>query len=118
MDSPPSTTMFWPVAKVFSTVYVADSGTNRMVFASNNTKMVENFEATYPKEGHALSYNLNTVAAKLSPYVGGNLILTDDKAPVELLGMQVIDEMIMDELAYYKNLFKDMSISEILDYLQ
>jgi len=106
------------VAKVFSTVYVADSGTNRMVFASNNTKMVENFKATYPKEGHALSYNLNTVASKLSPYVGGNLILTDDKAPVELLGMQVIDEMIMDELAYYKNLFKGMSISEILDYLQ
>lgn len=106
------------VAKVFSTVYVADSGTNRMVFASNNTKMVENFKATYPKTGHALSYNLNAVSSKLSPYVGGDLILTDDKAPVELLGMQVIDEMIMGELTYYKNLFKGMSISEILDYLQ
>ena len=35
-------------------------------------------------------------------YDKGSYILTDDKAPVELLGMQVIDEMIKeaDDLLY------------------
>lgn len=30
--------------------------------------------------------------------------LTDDKAPVELLDMKVLDELIQDEVSYYKNL--------------
>ena len=58
------------------------------------------------------------VDTKLCEYSGGELILTDDKAPVELLGMQVIDEVISEELAYYKKLFKGKSISELLDMLK
>ena len=33
--------------------------------------------------------------------------MTDDKAPVELLGMKVIDELIRDEVAYYKRIYQD-----------
>ena len=47
----------------------------------------------------------------------GNYILTDDKAPVELLGMQVIDEMIKDEVAYYKEIYKREGINGLLNAL-
>ena len=106
------------VAAVFNTVYVADRGTNRVVFASNNPNMLSRFQEAYPKSDHELSYILSTVDKRIKEYQGGDLILTDDKAPVELLGMQVIDEMITKELEYYKNMFKDMSLSEMLDFLQ
>ena len=106
------------VSAVFDTVYVADRGTNRIVFASGNEATVERFRTSYPKHSHVLSTLLTNLEAKLTPYESGGLILTDDKAPVELLGMQVIDEMIMEELAYYKEQFKDMSVSEMLDMLQ
>ena len=32
--------------------------------------------------------------------------MTDDKAPVELLGMRVIDQLIQDEVAYYKKIYE------------
>lgn len=34
------------------------------------------------------------VSSDIRSYDNGDYILTDDKAPVELLGMQVIDELI------------------------
>ena len=61
---------------------------------------------------------MKTVDQKLMRYVGGDLILTDDKAPVELLGMQVIDEIISEELAYYKELFEGLTLEEMLEMLQ
>ena len=106
------------VASVFDTVYVADRGSNRMVFASDDPRMVERFRAAYPKGNHPLSAILHTVDGQLTAYEGGSLILTDDKAPVELLGMQVIDEMISEELAYYQNEFEGMTLSEMLALLQ
>ena len=36
---------------------------------------------------------------------GGGKILTDDKAPVELLGMRILDELIAGKLSYYKSNF-------------
>ena len=57
---------------------------------------------------------MQTVAEGLVPYSGKGNILTDDKAPVELLGMRVIDDIIQDELAYYKEKFKKDGISGII----
>ena len=61
---------------------------------------------------------MNVVDRNLKLYEGGDLILTDDKAPVELLGMKVVDELISEQLAYYKDMFKGMSIKEMIDMLQ
>ena len=41
--------------------------------------------------------------------------MTDDKAPVELLGMQVIDALIQEELGYYKEIFKREGIQGLLN---
>ena len=40
--------------------------------------------------------------------------MTDDKAPVELLGIQVIDEIIRDEVEYYRDIFEREGISGLL----
>lgn len=48
---------------------------------------------------------MQTVLANLSRRESGTLILTDDKAPVEVLGMRVLDEIIADELDYYRDLY-------------
>ena len=56
-----------------------------------------------------------TVGAAMTAYEPGDLILTDDKAPVEVLGMRVIDEIIRDEIGYYKDIFKRDGIRGILD---
>ena len=42
----------------------------------------------------------------LTVYEPGDRVMTDDKAPVELLGMQVIDDLIRDEVAYYKTIYE------------
>ena len=65
-----------------------------------------------------LLYMMNRVAANLTVYNGGDLIMTDDKAPVELLGMKVIDEMIQDEVSYYKAIYKERGLSGIAEILR
>lgn len=42
-------------------------------------------------------------------------IMTDDQAPVELLGMQVIDELIADEVSYYKKIYQEGGIKGLLE---
>jgi spermidine synthase len=106
------------VAAVFDTVYTADCGGNREVFASDSPDIAQKFRTGYPSASPELARLMANVDTKLCEYSGGELILTDDKAPVELLGMQVIDEVISEELAYYKKLFKGKSISELLDMLK
>ena len=43
--------------------------------------------------------------------------MTDDKAPVELLGMRVIDELIRNEVAYYKNIYEEQGIRGVMNAL-
>ena len=77
------------VAAVFDTVYTADCGGNREVFASNDDGIAGRFRKSYPEGSSALVSMMEKVDRKLTYYEGGELILTDDKAPVELLGMSV-----------------------------
>ncbi|MBQ6454024.1 MAG: fused MFS/spermidine synthase [Coriobacteriales bacterium] len=105
------------IASCFPYVYVVDvpySG-NRELFASNDPAMLERFEAQLPGIAEpALRRMMDRVDADIVPYHGGGLILTDDKAPVELLGMAAIDELIQEELAYYKEAFRRDGISALL----
>ena len=64
-----------------------------------------------------LSAMMETVEGQLAAYEAGNYIMTDDKAPVELLGMQVIDELIRDEVALYKQIYEEEGIRGVIDAL-
>ena len=58
---------------------------------------------------------MEKVAGSLEPYEQKGYLLTDDKAPVELLGMQVIDDIIKDEVAYYKGIYEREGIKGLLE---
>ena len=105
------------IASVFDHVYTVDvvGTTNRELFATQNPTALEVFEAGRSAiEDPALQEMLRRVSDGIMPYEKGDHLLTDDKAPVELLGMQVIDDLIQRELIYYKELFKREGIQGLL----
>ena len=88
--------------------YIADvaGNTNTEVFCTNADTLVQTFDESRAKLTNArYAEIMATVAQRLTEYTGGGKILTDDKAPVELLGMRVLDELIAGELSYYKSNF-------------
>lgn len=106
------------ISSVFSDVYTVDvdGSTNRVLFASDNSDMVKNLTSNAKNlENAELKNMINIVEYGLERYESGGKLLTDDKAPVELLGMQVIDDIIEEELAYYKEKFKTDGIKGLLE---
>ena len=109
------------ICEVFDSVYVtpaAGGSGNVELFASNNYEVKETLAVkketiTDPD----LKWMINTVYNNLIHLEKNGYILTDDKAPVELLGMKVLDEIIVDELSYYKDLIKGKSLKELIDML-
>lgn len=96
------------MGSVFPYVYTAPvtNGTNCEVFAFSNPETLKTFESGCSAlTDTALAEMMDTVSEQMKLQKTGDLILTDDKAPVELLGMKVLDEIIADELDYYRDLF-------------
>lgn len=106
------------ITDVFSNVYTVDvrGATNRELFASENADMVtllsENGRQLRQEE---LTVMMERVEEGLVPYESTGKLLTDDKAPVEVLGMRVIDELIQDEIGYYKDIFKERGLRGLLE---
>lgn len=105
------------IASVFDNVYTidVDGSTNRELFASNNDDMWNSYTDRSRNVQGDLRSIISEVAAEATEYEAGNYILTDDKAPVEVLGMEVIDEIIRNELEYYKKIFEQDGLSGILE---
>ena len=103
------------MSSVFAHTYTVNvpANTNTVVFCSDSDDLRQTFD-----ENRVLLQNtsyaamMETVARDLRDYTGGDHILTDDKAPVELLGMRVLDELIDGQLSYYKEQF---SMEEIIN---
>ena len=105
------------IASVFGQVYTVEVGasTNRELFASDNKDMLSVLEEGRQKlQDGDLYAMMERVAGSLVRYEPGELILTDDKAPVELLGIQVIDEIIKDEVAFYKEIYQREGLEGLL----
>lgn len=108
------------IGTVFPCIYTADVAysTNRELFASQNTEMLSVFSENVKKEpDERLAAMMDIVEDALTPYEPGDYLLTDDKAPVELLGMKVIDELISDEVAYYRGIYEEQGLSGLLEML-
>jgi spermidine synthase len=105
------------ISYVFGEVYTVEvsGSTNRELFASDNKEMISSLEEGVARleEGN-LQAMMERTAGNLVRYEAGDYILTDDRAPVELLGMQVIDELIGDEVAYYKEIYEAEGIEGLL----
>ena len=106
------------ISSVFGEVYTVEviGSTNRELFASDNGNMLSNLEAGRALlENEGLYAMMERTAGALSKYQPGDYVLTDDKAPVELLGMRVIDELIGAEVAHYKAIYEEKGIKGLLE---
>lgn len=108
------------ISTVFPSVYTVDvkGYTNRELFALNEDLDADTLNDRLDRIGDPdLKALLKKVCGNLRQYRRGDLLLTDDKAPVELLSMRAIDQIINDELAYYKKLFREKGIQGVLNEL-
>lgn len=109
-------------ASVFGEIATADvpQSTNREMFAcasgSVDTGALE--RAAENASDPALKRLYKRIAGNITEYSAGENILTDDKAPVELLGMSVIDGLIDNEIGFYRDIFKEKGISGLISELQ
>lgn len=106
------------IANVFMEVYTVDvaGSTNRELFAFMDGAVSDRLENGIRNltDGQ-LKKMLGSAGSGLIRYEKGGYLLTDDKAPVELLGMRVIDEIIQDEIVYYKNILKENGLQGLLE---
>jgi len=99
------------VASVFPAVATVPVGnnTNLELFAGMDTDMFDRFaDRVEELPAGELRTQMELVRNQLQREEGGPLILTDDKAPVERLGMKALDAIIQDALD---------DIGDIRDYL-
>ena len=105
------------VASVFPAVYTVDvpGATNRELFASEDMQIAAHLqEESAAETDTSLRQLMRRTGARLQPYHKGNLLLTDDKAPVEMLGMQTIDSLIQQEIGTYRDALKKQGFQGIL----
>ncbi len=115
------------IGACFEQVYTADVewSTNRELYASDNAEMIEVFKKNVgalgissQKQYSELYSFMSKLQAKLIKYQPGDQIMTDDKAPVELLSMKAIDGIIYDEVAYFKDIYKEKGMRGVIDALK
>ena len=89
--------------------------TNRELFAAVDGDPIQWLQANRADitDGE-LSLQMARVEQNLTAYTPGDHILTDDQAPVELLGMGAIDGLIQDQLGYYQEIFREEGLSGLL----
>ena len=108
------------IGQVFPYIMTSNvqNNTNRILFASMNDDMEQKLSTGVAAEtDDDLIYMMSKVQENLTSYQPGDLILTDDKAPVELLGMQIIDELIAGEVGYYKDIYKTQGLEGLINML-
>ena len=106
------------IASVFPHVYNVrvSGGSNMELFASADAGALARFESRYPQlEDEGYRAIMQRVDEGLAPAGGGDYILTDDKAPVELLGMRVLDEIIGSELDAIRGQIAEDGIMSLLE---
>ena len=106
------------IAGCFPYVYTMPMprSTNAILFASFTPDMPEKLQARTDalSDGSALKRLMLDLLSGLKRRAPGPLILTDDKAPVELLGMKVIDELIAGNLRYYQDILEKEGLPGLL----
>ena len=105
------------IAAVFPHVQTVEvpGNTNRELFAAE-TNLFSGFADKAARiEAADLQAMMGRVAAGLTPYESHGYLLTDDRAPVEKLGMAVIDELIQEELKYYKGILETDGVRGLIE---
>ena len=108
------------ISSVFKNVVVVDvpGATNKELFATESDEFLTNLESNAAKEqNEKLAAMMERALLTATEYEAGENIMTDDKAPVELLGMKQIDSIIKDEVQYYKEIYRLQGIEGLINSL-
>ena len=106
------------IAAVFPFVASADvrGNTNRELFACADAAPADKLRAGMAGMPRgALRTMMEEVSGALAAERGGPHILTDDRAPVELLGMRAIDALIADELIWVRGIYEREGIRGLIE---
>ena len=107
------------ISSVFDEVatVTVPNNTNKELFAGE-AGMLEKLEKEVPQiKNGELRMMMRTVQENLEVYEAGDNILTDDKAPVEVLGMKAIDKIIGDEIGNIQEIYKEQGLDGLLEML-
>ncbi len=108
------------ISSVFDNVVTVKvpGATNRELFASDSSDFIERLDSNIAmEENETLKAMMQRVEDTYVPYVSTGHLMTDDKAPVELLGMKQIDIIIKDEVSYYRNIYETKGLKGLLELL-
>ncbi len=108
------------ISKEFSEVYKADvaGSTNRELFASNDPTLMRKLpDRISTIKDPELRDMMGLVAGQMVRWQPEDRVLTDDRAPVELLGIRTIDDLIKGEIGFYKEAFQKGGIRGLLKVL-
>ena len=108
------------ISSVFDEVVTVDvkGSTNRELFAAMQGDLTEKLRGSIIKDPQEdLRDMMRLVYAGLEEYEAGGHVMTDDKAPVELLGMRVIDALIADEVSVYKKVYEEKGLQGLMEVL-
>ena len=107
------------VAGVFPEVLTVDvpGNTNRELFAGDRGLKASLAQNSRTVRDPQLQDLLARIGDQAVMYHSGGRTLTDDKAPVELLGMQELDGLIRKETEEYKQIYRDEGIKGLLKVL-
>ncbi len=106
------------ISSVFEDVVTAEVPytTNIELFATKNGSCAGLLEEGSKRLADTtLQRQMQRIQRDLVSYEAGEHILTDDKAPVEVLGMSMIDSLIREELGYYKQIYKEGGLGALLE---
>lgn len=105
------------IAQIFPAVKIIDvrGVTNRVLFAADDEKIFAELKSRAKKiPDEKFSALMIFVAENWSETVIGDKILTDDRAPVEMLSMRALDDIIQKNLRYYKEIFRREGLDGVL----
>ena len=108
------------VAENFADVRTIDAekGTNRILFASADEKILDELSNCAEKlNDKKLSELMKKISINWQKKLCGKYILTDDNAPVEVLGMRAIDKIIQGKLKSYKKIYQKDGLDGLLKNL-
>jgi len=99
------------VKNVYSKVYRVDldSVTNSLLFCSNNNEMLLDYKKNIKSvpEDHPLYSIFQYTMDRAEEVESGPLLLTDDKAPVEMLGQRALNKIVQQETAVFRTMLKN-----------
>ena len=105
------------IGKIFPAMKIVDAAdvTNRILFAAGDEKIFEPLRSRAEKISDAkLSALMIRTADEWKTPTRGENILTDDRAPVELLSMRALDRIIQRHLQYYKEIYRREGLDGVL----